>query len=924
MRNLLNPKWILLINTLPVVILFILFFREFEIIQFFLKEENLLCWKVFGICLMIIGLLNLGYAVYLIFKNQSISIYYAVLSLAIHTTFIYLYSVYSDYIIPFSVPRWMVSENIANYVGTFLMPTLAYTVLICVYLSIDKTKENTIWKNFAIAAAVPLAWYIFFQLLLPLNKSLGDGFGQHASIIIIIISTLAFHFFLIRGLYILISKKGDIWKDYQLVWKIPISLILPIIGLLVNADFNDVFGNFNNKWFYIIAVINSLVICLPACGSFIYRFILFFLRAATFSYTFYFFIVFLPFLPLSIFAIIAIGTGFLMLTPLFLFVLQVHLLAKDFNFLQSLYSNIMLWVLACAAFLILPTLLTINYLGDRSTLESTLEYIYSSDYSKEYQLDKESLNHTLNVIKDHKNDFGGGMFGMQQPYLSTYFNWLVLDNLTLSDSKIRIIEKVFFGKSDIKPRLESRINGNVKISGLTSHGTYSHEDGAYRTWVDLELTNGSDLNMQEFVAKIELPDGAWVSDYYLFVDDVKEKGILAEKKAAMWVYSNIRNTNRDPGILYYLTGNQLAFRVFPFNETQVRKTGFEILHKDPFQLTINDHSILLGDSSLSPGFYEDKNISYLSASKKGELKSVVRAPYFHFVVDVTNEDQLEGYVKNIKKLSKLHPELSANAKVSFVNSYVKTVPFDSDWDLSIKEQSFEGGFYLDKAIKTLLFSSYKMHEPRYPLIVVLTDDLDNAILENNFADWQFSFPESDLFYVLDDEAKLEPHSLMSHPFDVTKDTVDFTKINPVLSYKTKDGQIRYLRDNNKPSFILNNEDFTLEDNNIHERSWVSAASIQGKWQAQVLHPETSDSQWLDLVKFSFLSKVMTPVTSYIVVENEAQRLALKRKQEEILNGNKSLDPDEDTPRMSEPELWLLGLLILIIIWFKKRKRVLLN
>ncbi|MBK9582756.1 MAG: hypothetical protein IPO48_12855 [Saprospiraceae bacterium] len=67
---------------------------------------------------------------------------------------------------------------------------------------------------------------------------------------------------------------------------------------------------------------------------------------------------------------------------------------------------------------------------------------------------------------------------------------------------------------------------------------------------------------------------------------------------------------------------------------------------------------------------------------------------------------------------------------------------------------------------------------------------------------------------------------------------------------------------------------------------------------------------------------MTPVTSYLVVENEAQKSnAEKKKQEQALSGNKSLDLGEDTQRMSEPSLILLTILLGLAIWYReKRKR----
>ena len=66
---------------------------------------------------------------------------------------------------------------------------------------------------------------------------------------------------------------------------------------------------------------------------------------------------------------------------------------------------------------------------------------------------------------------------------------------------------------------------------------------------------------------------------------------------------------------------------------------------------------------------------------------------------------------------------------------------------------------------------------------------------------------------------------------------------------------------------------------------------------------------------------MTPITSYIVVENEAQKAILKQKQDKVLLSNQSLDLGEDTQRMTEPSLilliTLLGLISIICKSFYK-------
>ncbi|HQF47337.1 MAG TPA: hypothetical protein PLZ71_01630, partial [Flavobacterium alvei] len=159
MKNVLNPKWIFIINTLPIVVLFFLFAGEFNIIKSLLKDENLYLWKIFGLTLGILGLLNFGYALYLTIKKQSVSIWYGVAALSLFIPFLYLYGYHIDEIFPSSIPQWMMPGNMMVYVGTFLMPTLAYSLFVLVYHFTSEAKEHQSWKNFLIAFIIPLAGY---------------------------------------------------------------------------------------------------------------------------------------------------------------------------------------------------------------------------------------------------------------------------------------------------------------------------------------------------------------------------------------------------------------------------------------------------------------------------------------------------------------------------------------------------------------------------------------------------------------------------------------------------------------------------------------------------------------------------------------------------------------------------------------------
>lgn len=540
MQNLLNPKWLFVINTLPLVVLFFLFFGQFNIIKTLLEDSSFQLWKSFGLSLGLLGLLNFAYAVYLTLKKKNVSVWFGLLALLCYIPFIYLYGYHLDRIIPFSIPQWMVSSNIFLYVGTFLMPTLAYSLFVLVSHFTPESKEHKAWMNFLIAIGIPISGYLFTQIILPLWQPFDRDFSVHAMVILVITATLVFLFFLIRGAFILATKKAEVWQKYQLAWKIPIAIVLPLIGLAVNNGhlFNNfgpsdsgIFGDFNNSWFYILAAVNGILVCLPNLENKLYRLLVFIGRSVTFAYTFYFFLVFLPFLPLSVIAIIAIGTGFLMLTPLLLFVIHINELSKDFTYFKTQLSKKLIIGISLLSFLVIPAFITIKYLKDKSVLNETLSYLYSPDYSKQYNIDKVSLQKTLNVIKSHKDhrDSRGGIFGNGIPYLSSYFNWLVMDNLTLSDSKINTIEKIFFGKTSFELQPENIQNDNVQISNISINSTYDKTQKAWKSWVDLEITNKSgNTRFSEYATTINLPEGCWISDYYLYVGDVKEPGILAE------------------------------------------------------------------------------------------------------------------------------------------------------------------------------------------------------------------------------------------------------------------------------------------------------------------------------------------------------------------------------------------------------------
>ncbi|AWM34384.1 hypothetical protein [Hymenobacter nivis] len=160
-------------------------------------------------------------------------------------------------------------------------------------------------------------------------------FSNGLSGALLTVGPLAFLFYLVRGAYIIGLNRPD--GTFSLAWKIMVALVLPVLGLLVNKELfldglgggtkNGTSGDFSSPWFFGLAVLNGVLLCCPAPARPGWHLALLAGRSVLLGYMAYFFLVFLPFLPLSVLAVVAIGTGFLMLTPLV--VLVVHIRALD-------------------------------------------------------------------------------------------------------------------------------------------------------------------------------------------------------------------------------------------------------------------------------------------------------------------------------------------------------------------------------------------------------------------------------------------------------------------------------------------------------------------------------------------------------------------------------------------------------------------
>jgi len=924
MNTLTNPRWLFLVNTLPMLIFSWLAYRQYTLIESLLKPEAHSAWLQFGI---ITGLFVAGVfatAVFLDTVRKRVNA--PVLVGVAMAGFCYLYyGMWTmESLVPWDVPRWLGGEDLIMYLITFSMPTLGYGLLTGVHLASGPEADRAVWKNFLVAVLVPLGVFGIVTLCVPMFGMVSFGpFFDHFMAILIAGVTVVFLFFLVRGIYLLVRRRDPISDDYRLFWLIPLAIAAPLAGLALNQSMDNIFGKFTHPTWYLLAMLNGLLLCLPAYENKLYRLFLFLGRSVLGTYILYFFIVFLPFLPLSVGAILAFGGGFLMLTPLALLPVQANAILDDYRYLKQHFKSMFLGVLGAIAFLMIPLVITNIYLRDKTTLASALKYVYAPGEAPAEtfaaSIRPAALDRVLATIDTHKgrrNDFG---FGSGTPYLSSYYRWLVLDNLTLSDAKMNDLQRIFQGESGFETgRFRRQNNNDVALTKTTVQTEWDPKQEAWSSWVDLELTRDTArFGRGEYRTEFELPPGVFIADYYLYVEDRKEYGILAEKRAATWVYNNIVNTNRDPGFLRYVTANRVAFNVFPFAAGETRRTGIRFLHKEPLTLPFDGRELALGRVGEHPVSGEiespDGNTIYIPEADKTALAQVQRKLGVHFVVDASRQSPAteEALVARIGAFASTLPAGSPAPRITLAGTYPVTVDYDQDWWAELQGMP-PGGFFAQRAVENIL-----NHQLAYPSdtdyqVVLALNEAVLPVFTSDFSAYTAALPEGDDFYYLEIDGTLSLHLLTDHPERHLEKSVGLAAPSPVLAYPNAESPLFYLPATPGPVLLTNPASADIDYTELPANTWSSGLALRGEYLAHQRTGATGYRPWLEEVRGSFHAELLMPTTGFLVVENEAQEEALRRKQAETLRADPNLDLEEDQiQRMSEPGwVWMIGLLVL--------------
>lgn len=942
MKNILKPYWLLIGVSLPQLLIFIIMGRIFYIINSQLTEENLRLWAVFG---GLLGLSYISYTVYGVIRLASRKEVHLKTGISLFLTYIpylYFFTVFNDKLIPSSIPDWMLFEiSPQMMVVTMIMPSMVVAMLISV-VWLTPFKFGILFNKKTVPVlAIPTFWFLLITALLPLLHVPFTSVFDHFTAISFVIGTVAFLFLIVKLIYHLLSKKPQIWKKAV----IPIVTLGPLFGLSINNQGN-IFGNFSSVYFYLLAIFTGVLLIIPSIDNRYVRSLLFILKSITFTFTAYFFIIFLPYLPFSLIGLLAFGLGILLLIPVVQAFVHVRSLWEDYKFLQQYYKKAALLIVFIFGVLVVPALITISFNSDKGHIDKALSFIYQQNLSDKNEIDVNTmaLSRSMDFLRENKSTRNrGGFFASNYkiPLISAYYNWLVLENLTLSEQKIKAIKSIFLGvkyeNNNINNETNNTLENNeeqaqpVRIDRHSVETIFDSTNNFYRSWIHFDLKNANDFNA-EFRARFELPQDSFITNYYLYVNDKKKFGMIADKRAANWIYNQIVTIRRDPGILSYISDSIIEFKVFPFNTNETRKTGFEIIHKAPVTLKIGELGIGLGNTKVEGSIEEmrpldtsakkiDDDITLVPYEAKKGLLKVTRSPFYHFIIDRSEDSKERGRelvkcVENYIEKNKLnHKDIG----ISALNYNLKVLTAGGAWQEQFYKLPAVGGLYLDNALKSIYFENYKDRSHKYPAVIIVTDNMDKATLLGSYDSLKYLMPDVKSFYSLNTEGKLLSHSLHGKGKTEIGTTSSITP-DAVLPWPDVSDIKAYLSDDTSTSIVLNNSDYELNSDKVMS-SLDTGFMLKAAAASMFLHPEKAGSKTLEIVKASIKTGVMSPLTSYIVLENEAQEKVLLEKQNKILSTKKPLDIGEPS-QMSEPSLIVVALItavFVLVVRYRRRK-----
>jgi hypothetical protein len=306
-------------------------------------------------------------------------------------------------LLPRSVTLWIYPESrfFYNHYAFCMLPL--FWGIIRIACGNARFLSKSIGKNLVAAVLAPVVLFIGLQVLDAIDAwRFNSNIGGILIVSCVVMLSVFMFIALVRGL-MLIFKNLSRWGNKQQSIAIGIvALAMPIGGLLLNRSIPFPV-NFQAWEVYALVVLNTLFLLWAVYQSKSHPRFSFWLLCASFPFTLYFFVVFLPYTPLSILGVIAMGAGFLVLTPTFLFTLHLYQLIHARRLAAANGHGRGILIGGLIAFLLLPGFFTLRATLDKSALNLALDLVYTPNYETEsipYQGSRANLRRAL---ASHRN-----------------------------------------------------------------------------------------------------------------------------------------------------------------------------------------------------------------------------------------------------------------------------------------------------------------------------------------------------------------------------------------------------------------------------------------------------------------------------------------------------------------------------------------
>ena len=738
-----------------------------------------------------------------------------------------------------------------------------------------------------------------------------------------------------------------------------VAIAGPIGGLWLNRHI-EFPVDFQAPIVYLLSLVNGIILMLPVVRSLFWHRAIWLAQCVMFPFSAYFFLVFLPWLPLSPFAMIILGSGFLMLVPLVLGLVHGYRIVDGY---REEVRDGPKWkpaLLGLIAITVLPAGFGLSMYQDRQSLNEALTYIYSPDYRKDtiYKGDLGRLENSLQHLRNMKH-------GVYLPFISPIYNTVVFHNLVLPDAKIEELQHAFFGDVGLQ-----QTNALLQSESSSWRGGFSSqpppsdvvlkdvqvnakpEDAVTTSRLMLVMQNPTD-RQSEFVTTIHLPEGVYVSGFGLYIGKDLVPGRIFEKKTALWVYEKIRNVERrDPGILVYKSRTELELRVFPFESKETRQVEIELVHSSstPTTISIGERNVALNpDASSSASALatcQTPSGSVAVAEGPGlDGFGFKRQPYLHVLIDCSAGARYSPKTLDLAlaQARLAFPEAKM-ARVSAVNYEIRDlvsdpVPLGKLSTDAMYENllASRGGFLEDRFLKRGLLQAYDLMQKGAaeatlrPQFVIISPQIQSPIREGHLAAFLALVPDARVIYTQKPDASAQYENMTTHevvaPSQPSSVVLwqwnDHYAVSPVgdriaatfpgsanptgapLLYQAATGKFVPLATSTAISTTSRFADGV--------RTWAAQDEAS-------LNPSLLQDGAGSLLGLSKKTGILIPDSSYIVVETSSQWRILEEKEKLKLKNKQVFEFEEPVAAaIPEPGAWIALLFVLVLFLARKGK-----